>query len=193
MTRRGWPGCVPARACSLEGPYGTFTRERTDGQPTLFLAGGIGITPIRAMLEETGQGPRDDVLLYRARSWQELVFKPELDQLGRRPGTRIGYLVGRRGTRQMPIDPLTPGWLQQLVPDIRRRTVFLCGSGPFMDKRPDQPPRPRHPQGTHPCRTLHLTGDALANPHASRAGERSRPSPPSPGWRCCSASGPPTP
>ena len=118
----------------LEGPYGTFTRERAAGAPALFLAGGIGITPIRAMLGEDGRGPRDDVLLYRARSWPEVVFRRELDQLGQRPGIRVGYLVGRRGSKQMPTDPLSAGWLERLVPDIGRRAIFLCGSGSFMNR-----------------------------------------------------------
>jgi predicted ferric reductase len=124
----------PGTRVFLEGPYGTFTRERVEGVPTLFLAGGIGITPIRAMLEEDRAEPRDDVLVYRARSWPEVVFKRELDQLGQRPGIKVGYLVGRRGTKQMPVDPLSPQWLQHLVPDISRRTIFLCGSGSFMDR-----------------------------------------------------------
>ena len=34
-----------------EGPFGTFTDRRTGGAP-LFIAGGIGITPIRAMLDD---------------------------------------------------------------------------------------------------------------------------------------------
>lgn len=118
----------------VEGPYGAFTRERVRSSRILLIAGGIGITPLRAMLEERPQGADDVVLLYRARSWDDVVFGPELAALGRRPGTRVQFLVGRRGTAEMPVDPLTPEWLRSLVPDIARRDIFYCGSGPFMDR-----------------------------------------------------------
>ena len=33
-----------------EGPYGTFTEERRTLRKVLFIAGGIGITPLRALM-----------------------------------------------------------------------------------------------------------------------------------------------
>ena len=103
------------------------------GTKALFIAGGIGITPLRAMIEERQPRQRDLVLLYRASSWQDVVFGHELEALGRVPGTSVRFLVGRRGTPEMPVDPLDAQWLLYLVPDIRERDVFYCGSGSFMD------------------------------------------------------------
>jgi len=123
----------PGTRVFAEGPYGAFTRERMRGSKALFIAGGIGITPLRAMIEERQPRQRDLMLLYRASSWQDVVFGQELEALGRVPGTSVRFLVGRRGSPEMPVDPLDAQWLRYLVPDIQERDVFYCGSGPFMD------------------------------------------------------------
>ena len=124
----------PGTRIFAEGPYGAFTRERAHRPKALFLAGGIGITPLRAMIEERPADTRDVVLLYRASSWDDVVFRRELEALGRMPGTTVRFLVGRRGSPEMPVDPLEPRWLAYLVPDIRERDIFYCGSGSFMDR-----------------------------------------------------------
>jgi predicted ferric reductase len=123
----------PGTRVFVEGPYGAFTREQVRCGKTLLVAGGIGITPLRAMLEERPAGEEDVTLLYRAGTWDDVVFREELEALGRRPGTVVRFLVGHRGSPEMPVDPLEPQWLQYLVPDIAQRDVFYCGSGPFMD------------------------------------------------------------
>ena len=106
-----------------EGPYGAVTGERRTRRNVLLVAGGIGITPMRALFEtlplDRGQ---DLLLLYRARSLEEAIFKDELDQIAaRRPGARVHYLVGDVG-------PLSAGLLLGLVPDLRKRDVYLCAS-----------------------------------------------------------------
>ncbi len=124
----------PGTCVFAEGPYGAFTRERMRRSKALFIAGGIGISPLRAMMEERQPGRGDVTLLYRASGWDDVVFAQELEALGRRPGTTVRFLVGRRGTAEMPVDPLDAHWLRHLVPDIRERDVFYCGSGSFMDR-----------------------------------------------------------
>ena len=117
-----------------EGPYGAFTGARIGRSKALLIAGGIGITPLRAMLEELPPGPNAVTLLYRASSWDGIVFRAELETLAQARGASIRYLVGRRGSPEMPFDPLQPGPLAQLVPDILDRDVFFCGSDSFMDR-----------------------------------------------------------
>ncbi len=124
----------PGTRIFAEGPYGAFTREVMHRNKALYIAGGIGITPLRAMIEERPNGRDDVTLLYRARSWDDVVFGQELEALGRHPGTVVRFLVGHRGSPEMPVDPLEPRWLLHLVPDIQQRDIFYCGSGSFMDK-----------------------------------------------------------
>ncbi len=123
----------PGTRVALEGPYGTLTGARRKRQRVLLVAGGIGITPLRALLESLPGRPGDLTLVYRASSESELVFREELNVLAAHRGATIHYLVGRRGTRAMPHDPLRAAGLGALVPDVRDRDVYLCGPVPLME------------------------------------------------------------
>lgn len=114
-----------------EGPYGIFTGAVRQHAGVLLVAGGIGITPLRALLEALPAGPGDIVLLYRARSADEIVFRDELDRLAQMRGARIRYLIGRR--RELGHDPLAPSQLRALVPDVAERDVYVCGPGSMID------------------------------------------------------------
>jgi predicted ferric reductase len=117
----------------LEGPYGLLTGARRVRRRVLLIAGGIGITPLRALFEELPAGPGDLTLVYRASRPTDVVFRDELDHLARARGAVVHYLIGARGSRAMPADPLTPEALRQLVPDLRQREVYLCGPTPMME------------------------------------------------------------
>jgi predicted ferric reductase len=120
----------------IEGPYGRLTDDRrTSGQVTM-IASGVGITPIRALLEALPYEPGDAVLLYRARTFADLVFRTELEQLAQVRGVRLSYLVGPRGRDG---SWLPDGWghdatgLRHLVPDIAGHDVYVCGPEHWMD------------------------------------------------------------
>lgn len=115
-----------------EGPYGVLTGARRTRPQVLMIAGGIGIAPLRALLEEHPAAPGRITLLYRASSWDDVVFRDEIDELMRQRGGQVRYLVGRRGSREMPSDPLDARSLRRLVPDILRRDIYLCGPNEMM-------------------------------------------------------------
>jgi hypothetical protein len=48
-------------------------------------------------------------------------------------GAKVHYLVGRRGSREMPGDPLDVAGPRALVPDVRDRDVYLCGPFRLME------------------------------------------------------------
>lgn len=111
----------------VEGPYGAFTGARRRHARVLLIAGGIGITPLRALLEEIPAPPGALTLLYRASSWDDVVFRQELDALARARGATIHYLIGRRHRGKRAGDQLDPPSLRRLVPDVKLRDVFICG------------------------------------------------------------------
>ena len=106
-----------------EGPFGVFTDATRRREKALLIAGGIGITPVRALIQETHG---DVVVLYRALSDQDIVFRSELDELAHARGLKLRYVVGDHaapdGERL-----LSPAHLQELVPDIAEREVYVCG------------------------------------------------------------------
>ncbi len=117
-----------------EGPYGAFTSLRRRYARVLLIAGGIGITPLRALLEELRGGPYGSTMvLYRAGSWDEIVFRAELDELATRNGGQIHYLVGHREAGSRHGNPLDARSIAKLVPDVRVRDVFVCGPDRMME------------------------------------------------------------
>ncbi|NJC86822.1 oxidoreductase [Planosporangium mesophilum] len=120
----------PGTRVLIEGPYGRLTADRHTARPVTMIASGIGITPLRALLEDLPYAPGDAVLLYRARSDADLVFRDELNRLAAVRGVRVVYLLGPRGRDG---SWLPAGWdddttaLRHLVPDIARQDVFVCG------------------------------------------------------------------
>ena len=106
-----------------EGPFGVFTEAARRRERILLIAGGIGITPIRALLEEV-RG--DAVALYRVVHADEIIFQRELDQLAEERGIRLEYVVGDHRTED-GARLLDAEHLRELVPDLLERDVYVCG------------------------------------------------------------------
>jgi predicted ferric reductase len=121
----------PGTRVLIEGPYGALTPAAWSGRPPLLIAAGVGITTMRALLDEFGT--EDAVLLYRVRDRGDAVFRTELDELARRHGVRVHYLEGGRPRHGswLPAGH-HPRTLQWLVPDVEGREAYVCGPPPWM-------------------------------------------------------------
>jgi len=115
----------------VEGAYGNLTTEQMTADRALLIAGGIGVTPLRAILEELA-GLIPVTLVYRVRHRHDLVFARELEVLAQEPDVVIDYQIGSRRTWGSR-DPLSADAIERLVPDVGQREVFLCGPSGFMD------------------------------------------------------------
>jgi predicted ferric reductase len=113
----------------VEGPYGAFTAGRATTKHIVLVGGGVGITPVRALLDEFKNGVEID-LLYRASREEDLVLRDELDYLAAHSGgtIRVHYLVGSR--REFPMDAKA---LKKLVPRISDSDIYICGPGPLVE------------------------------------------------------------
>lgn len=108
-----------------EGPYGALTAARRRRRQVLLVAGGIGVTPLRALLQTLPGDPGDLTLLYRAGSDRDVVFRPELTDLARARGATVHFLIGHRW--QLGHDPLSAAALTANIPNLRDHDVYVCG------------------------------------------------------------------
>ncbi len=111
---------------AIEGPYGALTECRRRRQRVLLLAGGLGIAPLRALLEVLTADPGELTLIYRVGCSEDVIFRDEIDDLARRRGVGVHYLAGPPGGEGRP-EPLAPERLTDLVPALRWHDVYVCG------------------------------------------------------------------
>jgi predicted ferric reductase len=107
----------PGTRVVAEGPFGVFTGSARRRRKALLVAGGIGITPIRALLDELNGDVR---VLYRVVSEDDVIFRDEL------AGRPVEIVAGDHATEE-GARLLSPDHLRELVPDLADRDVFVCG------------------------------------------------------------------
>ncbi|MFF3908783.1 ferric reductase-like transmembrane domain-containing protein [Streptomyces sp. NPDC001848] len=117
----------PGTRVWAEGPYGSLTADRQTTGRSLLIAGGVGVTPLRALFETL---PGEVTLLYRARSAQDLALGSELEAIARWRGAKVLYALNDNdGSRPR----LTAGALHGAVPELADHDVYLCGPPGFAE------------------------------------------------------------
>lgn len=120
----------PGTRVMVEGPFGVLTSAAMRTEKALLIAGGIGITPLRALFEEMA-GAIDVVLIYRALSKREFTLRDELEEIAAQRGATLHLLPGDHRRRE-GAKLLSPTSLRSLVGDIAQRDVYLCGPPAMM-------------------------------------------------------------
>jgi predicted ferric reductase len=111
----------------FEGPYGTFVASRSTRGHVVLIGGGVGITPLRALMEELDPTKEIDVI-FRAPRDEDLVLRHELDDLADKIGARVHYLVGPRTQH-----PMNANYISKFVPAFADSDVYVCGPTPLVE------------------------------------------------------------
>ena len=106
-----------------EGPLGVFTSAARTRAGVVYAAGGIGITPLRSMLEEPHAGPVDIVL--RSHSREASPLHDEVLELAQLHGATVHEFFGPRGFGWSTAERAVS--LAAIVPDLAERDVYICG------------------------------------------------------------------
>lgn len=131
FTRR-LPGLRPGARVSLDGPHGYLTANRLKGPKVVMVAGGIGITPIRAMLEALPGRVRRVILIYAVRTPADLVFRAELEALAQQRHIQLHYVLSDTKQPGYEAGVVNQALLRRLAPDIAKRELVLCGPPAMM-------------------------------------------------------------
>ncbi|MFW7414037.1 ferric reductase-like transmembrane domain-containing protein [Demequina sp. SO4-18] len=114
----------PGTRVLAEGPLGVFTHGARSRRSLLLVAAGIGVTPVRSLLEEAGAD--DDVtVVIRARSREEAPLLDEVEALAEQRGARLEVILGARGQTWGAVD--RPAAIGDLVDRPEDTDVYICG------------------------------------------------------------------
>ncbi len=129
---------VPGQTVYLDGPYGAFSIDRHPSERGyVFIAGGIGIAPVRSMLRALAdrKDHRTHILFFAGNSLEKLTFYEELNELREQLDLKVilvlqdpppdwqgesGYLTRNILTRHLPAY-------------FREQEYFICGPVPMME------------------------------------------------------------
>jgi len=121
----------PGDKVGLRGPYGHgFPFEELKGHPLLFIGGGIGMVPLRSLVQPavaTADRYPEVTVLYGAKLPSELMFHDEIKTWSDKPNVKV----------QITVDAAEEGWdghvglITTLIPpleiDTANTLVFVCG------------------------------------------------------------------
>lgn len=122
---------------SIEGPYGLFTDAARTSPKLAIVAAGVGVTPIRALLEHAQFAPGEATVLLRAGSQDETYLWDEVRDLAAAKGATCFVMVGHRARTG-------PSWMSETdarrgvtlmatFPDLLRSDLYLCGPTAWLE------------------------------------------------------------
>jgi predicted ferric reductase len=124
----------------VDGPFGAFTLDRhPSAEGFVFVAGGIGITPLMSMLRtlRDRSDMRPCLLIYAVRSMDQATFAEELEELRRTLALEIVWVPAEPPANwDGPSGFLNGPLIDQLLPSERRTgnvQAFVCGPPVMMD------------------------------------------------------------
>jgi len=122
----------PGTPVLIDGPHGAFTPARMRTGKALLVAGGIGITPLRAMAGALAAQKKDAVLIFSNKGRKDIAFEAELAELEKSGTFRTVHVLSEDAEWPGEKGRLDAGRLKLLVPDFAERDAFLCGPPPMM-------------------------------------------------------------
>ncbi|HZD65135.1 MAG TPA: ferric reductase-like transmembrane domain-containing protein [Acidimicrobiales bacterium] len=114
----------PGTRVAIEGPYGAFTTHARRRQKVALIAGGIGVTAVRSLLEDLRKSS-DPVVVLRASRAEDLTLSGEVDKLVQSRKGQLRTIVGTR--KEIRVDDLP-----RLIPDLDDRDIYIAGPGGFV-------------------------------------------------------------
>lgn len=128
----------PGTRAWVEGPYGVFSIDPSAGRRAVFIAGGVGITPIMSMLRSCRAldfEPRM-LLIYANQDYDSILFRESLERLSQDLSLEVVHVL-----QEPPEDwegesgLVDADLLERILPEEDGEIdYFVCGPPPMMDQ-----------------------------------------------------------
>ncbi len=129
--KRGLSRLQPGDRIVASQLAGNFTLPRDKRKKLAFIAGGIGVTPFRSMLEELldAQASRPITMLYGNNRIDEIVYADVLKRARQELGIQTWYAVrdATGATPDMHIGFIDAAMIRERIPDFKERTFYVSG------------------------------------------------------------------
>ena len=127
----------PGDVVGIRGPLGNwFPYEQWKGKRLIFIGGGIGMAPLRSLLNFCLDNRADYgriEIIYGARSPQDLCFKSEFEAWSGAPDTKLYLTVDKGDEDWKGHEGFVPAYLTELAPSPENAIAITCGP-PIMIK-----------------------------------------------------------
>lgn len=127
----------PGTRVWLEGPYGRFYHKPDEYRGAVFMAGGVGVTPIMSHLRDIrDRGDKTPCLLFDGNSaWDDVMFREEIEEM---PGAMqlkvVHVLTDPADDWKGETGYIDEAILKRHLPaDYKAYAFFICGPGPLLD------------------------------------------------------------
>lgn len=122
---------------SIEGPYGLFSDIARTSPRLAVIAAGVGVTAVRALLEDSDFAPGEATILLRANNMRETFLWEEIQDIATAKGAALYTMIGRRSSTG-------PGWmteedarrgvtLESVFPHLADSDLYICGPAAWLD------------------------------------------------------------
>ena len=120
----------------MDGPYGTFGPDFHEAPGYVFLAGGVGVTPIMSMLRTLADrgDKRPLMFFYGNPTWEDVIYREEIEELEKRLNLKVVHVLehapqGWQGEKGF----ISASVLDYHLPaDRANLQYFMCGPLPMI-------------------------------------------------------------
>lgn len=126
----------PGDAAFIEAPFGRFSLVHHKAKSLLFIAGGVGLTPIISMLRylRDTKDERQAIFIYGNRTEDDIIFRTELETLPQ--NIKLVHVLSEPDSQwQEPQGYVNEQIIREYASDILGYAhVYVCGPPPMMEK-----------------------------------------------------------
>jgi predicted ferric reductase len=120
----------------VDGPYGTFGPDFHDAPGCVFVAGGVGVTPIMSILRTLADrgDKRPLIFFYGNPTWDDVIYREEIEALEKRLNLQVVHVLehpfeGWQGEKGF----INTDILKRHLPEDKAQwQYFMCGPLPMI-------------------------------------------------------------